>query len=164
MHRHMSRARNVFELGSGFGYSTAWFALAVQENGGGIVDHVVWDEGLSRKARGYLSDLGFEDIIRFTVGEAVNALREAKGKYDLIFSDIDKVGYPDSLPVIGSKLRSGGVLIADNALLRGRVFDRDEQSESVEGVREFTQRLRNDPDWITSVVPIRDGLIVSLRR
>ena len=160
----MLKARNVFELGSGYGYSTAWFALAVQENGGGTVDHVVWDEGLSRKARGYLSDLGFDDIIRFTVGEAVNALKEAKGKYDLIFSDIDKAGYPDSLPVIESKLRSGGILIADNALLRGRVFDRDDQSESAEGIREFTQRLRDDPNWITTVVPIRDGLIVSLRR
>lgn len=160
----MLRARSVFELGSGYGYSTAWFALAVQDNGGGTVDHVVWDEGLSRKARGYLSELGFDDIIRFTVGEAVNALKEAKGSYDLIFNDIDKVDYPDSLPVIESKLRSGGILITDNALLRGRVFDHDDQSESAEGVREYTQRLKADPKWITTVVPIRDGLIIALRK
>ncbi len=160
----MLGARKVFELGSGYGYSTAWFALAVQENGGGTVDHVVWDEGLSRMARRYLSDLGFDDIIRYCVSEAVSALREAKGNYDLIFNDIDKAGYPDSLPVIESKLRPGGVLIADNALLRGRVVDRDDQSEAAEGVREFTQRLKDDPNWITSVVPIRDGLIVALRR
>lgn len=100
--------------------------MAVQENGGGTVDHVVWDEDLSRKARRFLSDLGFDDIIRFTVGEAVSTLKEKKESCDLIFSDIDKVGYPDSLPVIESRLRPGGVLIADNALLRGRVFDRDD--------------------------------------
>src|SRR4051812_43158849 len=43
-------ARRIFELGSGFGYSTAWFARAVKENGGGEVHHVVWDDGLSREA------------------------------------------------------------------------------------------------------------------
>ena len=48
----MIGAKRVFELGSGYGYSTAWFAKAVQENGGGEVHHVVWDEGLSQKARG----------------------------------------------------------------------------------------------------------------
>ncbi|HLK59429.1 MAG TPA: O-methyltransferase, partial [Chthonomonadaceae bacterium] len=44
-------ATRIFELGSGYGYSTAWFARAVKENGGGVVHHVVWDEDLSQKAR-----------------------------------------------------------------------------------------------------------------
>src|SRR5690242_14398360 len=47
----MISARRVFELGSGFGYSTAWFARGVQENGGGVVHHAVWDEAMSRSAR-----------------------------------------------------------------------------------------------------------------
>ena len=156
-------ARRVFELGSGYGYSTAWFALAVQENGGGTVDHVVWDEELSMTARRYLSDLGFADMIRYTVGEAVDSLRKVQGPFDLIFNDIDKVGYPDSLPVIESKLRPGGMLIADNALLRGRIFDSKDQTANTEGVRELTKRLKDDPGWITTVVPIRDGLIVAVK-
>src|SRR5438270_6556413 len=71
----LSGARRVFELGSGYGYSTAWFAMGVRDNGGGEVFHVVWDEGLSRTARGYLERLGLERVIRFTVSEAVTALR-----------------------------------------------------------------------------------------
>jgi len=47
----LSGARSVFEMGSGFGYSTAWFARAVEENGGGEVHHVVWDQALSNQAR-----------------------------------------------------------------------------------------------------------------
>src|SRR5688572_20366579 len=47
-------AQRVFELGSGYGYSTAWFARAVQENGGGVVHHVVWDDKLSQMARKHL--------------------------------------------------------------------------------------------------------------
>ena len=54
-------ARRVFELGSGYGYSTAWFARAVRENGGGEVHHVVWDQDLSNRARGHLSALGYAD-------------------------------------------------------------------------------------------------------
>src|ERR1051326_7482333 len=70
-------ARRIFELGSGYGDSTAWFAKAVQENGGGVVHHVVWSEELSQKARGHLAKLGFADIVHYRVSEAVQALREA---------------------------------------------------------------------------------------
>ncbi len=159
----MHGARNVFELGSGFGYSTAWFAKAVLENGGGTVNHVVWDNDLSTLARRYLSDLGFGDMIRYTVGEAVNALKETDETFDLIFNDIDKAGYADSLAVIDDKLRPGGLLIVDNALLRGRIFSEDDRSEATESVLELTRRLSADPTWITTVVPIRDGLIVALK-
>ena len=51
-------ARRVFELGSGFGYSTAFFARAVQENGGGVVHHVVWDEALSARAANQGKQIG----------------------------------------------------------------------------------------------------------
>ncbi len=46
----MINAKSVFELGSGYGYSTAWFAKAVKENGGGVVHHTVWDDELSKQA------------------------------------------------------------------------------------------------------------------
>lgn len=117
-------AKRVFELGSGYGYSTAWFCRAVRENGGGEVHHVVWDKDLSNRARRHLDSLGYGDIVRFTVGEAVTALSHAEGSFDLIFNDIEKEAYPASLPVIAEKLRSGGLLIVDNLLWSGRVFDR----------------------------------------
>ena len=160
----MIGATRVFELGSGYGYSTAWFAQAVQENGGGTVHHVVWDDELSRKARRHLDALGFGEIVQYHVGEAVQALRETAGPFDLVFNDIDKHGYPDSLPVITEKLRSGGVLIIDNMLWSGRIFDADDHSRDTEGIREFTRRVTTDPDWIASLVPIRDGLIVAYKK
>ena len=159
----LSGARRVFELGSGFGYSTAWFARAVRENGGGEVHHVVWDEELSRRSRRHLAALGLDDLVRYTVGEAVEALRQADGPFDLIFSDIDKEGYPDSLPVIEDKLIPGGILMVDNMLWRGRVFDDGDRSPATEGVRELTRRVSADPRWTVMIVPIRDGLLVARR-
>ncbi len=159
----MIGARSVFELGSGFGYSTAWFARAVRENGGGTVHHVVWDAELSARARRHLAALGYRDIVRYHVGEAVAALNEAEGPYDVIFNDIDKRLYPDSLPVIERKLRPGGVLIIDNMLWSGRIFDAADRSADTEGVRRFTALITADRGWTVSLAPIRDGLIVAYR-
>jgi caffeoyl-CoA O-methyltransferase len=160
----MMGARQVFEMGSGYGYSTAWFARAVRENGGGTVHHVVWDEDLSARARHHLDALDLGDTVEYHVVEAVERLRRMTGPFDLIFNDIDKQAYPESLPVIAAKLRPGGVLIIDNMLWSGRIFDEQDESPATRGVREFTRLITADPGWIVSLVPIRDGLIVALRR
>jgi caffeoyl-CoA O-methyltransferase len=159
----MIGARRIFELGSGYGYSTAWFARAVQENGGGVVHHVVWDDDLSAKARGHLGRLGYDGIVQYTVGEAVQALQKAEGQFDLIFNDIDKAGYPASISVILEKLRPGGTLIIDNMLWHGGIFDETDQAPDTRGVREVTRMLTTDPGWISTLVPLRDGMIVAVR-
>lgn len=159
----LSGARQVFELGSGFGYSTAWFARAVKENGGGTVHHVVWDRDLSRRARENLAALGLADVVEFQVGEAVAALTAASGPFDLIFNDIDKQDYSKALDVIVTKLKPGGLLLADNLLWSGRIFDERDTSPATRGVREFTRRIQADPHWIASVIPVRDGLLVAHR-
>jgi len=156
-------ARRVFELGSGFGYSTAWFARAVKENGGGEVHHVVWDDALSAEARTHLDALELGDQVRYTVGEAVATLQRAAGEFDLIFNDIDKRGYPASLPVIESKLRSGGLLITDNLLWSGRIFDRTNRSPDTQGVRKLTRLVMKSPLWTASIIPIRDGVLVGTK-
>jgi len=159
----MIGARRIFEMGSGYGYSTAWFARAVKENGGGTVFHVVWDEQLSARARKHLQALGLNDVIEYRVGEAVAELGETEGPFDLIFNDIDKHGYPASLPVIAGKLRPGGILIVDNMFWQGRIFDGNDRSETTQGVRQLTRMVATDPTWISSIVPIRDGLLVAYR-
>lgn len=159
----MIGARRIFELGSGYGYSTAWFARAVLENGGGTVHHVVWDEDLSKRAQGHLNALGYRELIRYRVGEAVQTLRETEGPFDLIFNDIDKTGYPESWPVIADKLRPGGVAITDNMFMGGRVLDPGEAGAGPEAVRDYTRLATGDPNWVTTIAPLRDGLLISFR-
>jgi len=156
-------ARRVFELGSGFGYSTAWFARAVRENGGGEVFHVVWDAALSARARESLAALGFGDIVHYVVDEAVSVLRATEGPFDLIFNDIEKEDYPAALPVIAEKLRPGGALIVDNLLWDGKVLDSRDVSPATEGVRELTRLVSSTEGWISSIVPLRDGLLLALK-
>ena len=159
----MIRATNVFELGSGYGYSTAWFARAVKENGGGTVHHVVWDTDLSNKAKIHLERLGYKDIVKYHVGEAIDTLENNRGPYDLIFNDIEKDSYPLSFQVIEQCIKLGGVLIVDNMFLNGRIINDGVQDASVEGVREMLKLIHNSDKWIYSIVPIRDGLLVAYR-
>ena len=80
----MIRARSVFEMGSGYGYSTAWFARAVREtcaeqgSEDGVVHNTVWDEKLSKMAAGHLSRLGFDgvDATLGSLREVIPALRQ----------------------------------------------------------------------------------------
>ena len=157
-------AKSVFEMGSGYGYSTAWFAKAVRENGGGVVHHTVWDEDLSNRAQKHLSALELADLVRFHNSEAVEALREEVGPFDIIFNDIDKDGYPDSLPVTKEKLRHGGLLIIDNMLWHGQTLDPNDHESTTEAIRRFTRDITNDLDWIVSLIPARDGMIVAYKK
>lgn len=163
-------ARTVFEMGSGYGYSTAWFARAVKETAAlrgsteGRVHHVVWDENLSNMAREHLRRLGLASFVQYHVAEAVETLRGMPGGFDLIFNDINKEDYPDSIPVIKEKLRPGGVLLVDNIFWNGRVFDEHDRSTSTQGVREFTRRISQDRDWIISVLPVRDGVMLAYKK
>ena len=159
----LTGARRVFELGSGFGYSTAWFARAVKENGGGSVHHVVWDEDLSHAARENLSALGLADVVEFHIGEAVDTLTRAVGPFDIILNDIDKQDYPEALDVIATRLKAGGLLLADNMLWSGRIFNARDRSRATRAIREFTRRVQADSRWISAVIPIRDGLLVAYR-
>ena len=160
----MLNARSIFELGSGYGYSTAWFAKAVMENGGGVVHHTVWDEELSKRAAGHLSALGRGDVVRYHIAEAVETLRQTEGPFDIIFNDIDKDAYPSSLPVIKEKLRSGGILIIDNMIWHGQILDPNDHEKTTEAIREFTKTITTDADWIVSLMPARDGMIVAYKK
>jgi predicted O-methyltransferase YrrM len=159
----LTGATHVFELGSGFGYSTAWFALAVRENGGGEVHHVVWDEGLSKQAQDFLRGLDVLNIVRFHVGEAVQTLQQCGDEYDIIFCDIDKEGYPASWTVVKQHLRVGGVALYDNMLWSGRIWDDSDTSAATQGIRELTRLIADDSDFAMSLLPIRDGVLMAVK-
>jgi predicted O-methyltransferase YrrM len=115
-------------------------------------------------ARGHLARLGYEGVIDYHVAEAVATLRDTPGPFDLIFCDIEKQDYPAALLVIKEKLRPAGILVADNIFRAGQVFDQADNSAATQGMREFTRMISGDPDWIVSVVPVRDGVAVAYKK
>ena len=159
-------AKRVFEMGSGYGYSTLWFSRAVGE--GGTVVHTDGSADNSRLARELLARAGLADRVRFEVGDAREILRgeiERNGplSFDILFNDIDKEQYPDVLPLARKAVRRGGLLICDNMIWFGRVLEADPADDTTRGILELTLRLKQAEDFRTTLIPIRDGVTVSLR-
>ncbi len=153
------QARRVLELGSGFGYSAMWFARAVGEGG-----QVVMTEGAqanSDRAREYFTRAGLVKRASFNVGDALEIARRAAGPFDVVFCDINKDAYPQALRIARDKLRVGGYFICDNMLRDGRVLTDDDAA--TRGVLELTRQLMQASDFVTTILPVRDGVSTSLR-
>jgi caffeoyl-CoA O-methyltransferase len=158
----ISGAKTVFEMGSAIGYSTIWWARAVGDAG-----RVIYTDG-SRKnadeARGYFDRAGVANRITIHVGDALELLSEQKQQFDIIFCDLDKEDYPRALRLALLRLRKGGLLIADNVLWSGKVAEKNPTEASTKAIQEFNRQLYAVPDLFTTILPIRDGLAVAVKK
>ena len=154
--------KTIFELGSAVGYSTIWWARAVGE--GGRVIYTDGDRKKADEARGYFERAGVADRITVQVGDALELLSEQKQQFDIIFCDIDKEDYPRAFRLALPRLRKGGLLVADNVLWSGRVAEKNPSEASTKAILEFNRLLYSSPDLFTTILPIRDGVAVALKK
>jgi predicted O-methyltransferase YrrM len=155
-------ARRVFELGSGYGYSALFFARGVGP-GGEVHCTELSGENIAL-AGGFLSRAGVSDRVTFHQEEARGALARVGGIYDIVYNDIDKEGYPETVELAHAHLRPGGLFITDNVLWSGRVLPgEDDRSPATAGVKEFTRRLLGHAGFLTAIDPTRDGVAVAVR-
>ncbi len=155
-------ARTVFELGSAIGYSTIWWAQAVGE--GGRVIYTDGDSKNAERARGYFGRAGVTDRITLHVGDALEVLSEQKREFDIIFNDVDKDDYPRVLRLVAPRLRKGGLFITDNVLWSGRVAEKNPSDARTKAILEFNRKLYDSKEFYTTILPIRDGLAVALKK
>lgn len=156
----MLGAKRVFELGSGFGYSTLWFARAVGE--GGTVFHTEGDAANTELARGFLERAGLRDRVRFGTGDALDLLGGTPGEFDLLFCDVDKHQYPAAYERMRDRVRVGGAILIDNLVWSGRTAAGTDDADT-RGIREYVRRMWADPRFLSSLLPVRDGVGLSLR-
>ena len=158
----MINARHVFELGSAIGYSTIWWAEAVGE--GGSVVYTDGDSKNAERARSYFARAGLSNRIVLHTGDALEFLSEQKREYDIIFNDVDKEDYPRVLHLVAPRLRKGGLFITDNVLWSGRVVEANPTEASTKAIVKFNSKLYDSKDFYTTILPIRDGLAVALKK
>lgn len=154
------RARRVFEMGSGFGFSAYWFARAVGSTGEVFLTDT--DASNAAAATDFLTRARLWDRCTFVVGDALGALSEAEGDFDVVYNDVDKEGYPAAWELARSRVAPGGLYLCDNVLWSGRVA-RDDMSAATVAIRAHNEAVYADPDFAASIVPTRDGVMVALR-
>lgn len=154
------QAKKIFEMGSGFGYSAVWFSLGMTDDGKIICTD--GDEKNRDLAMGYFRRVKIEDKIDFHVGMAQEILQQFDGPFDIIFNDVDKEQYPETIELVYPRLRKGGLFITDNALWDGKVLKKKGDIYT-EGVKEFNKQLFSHPGFVTMIIPLRDGLAVSVK-
>ena len=157
----LTQARRIFELGSGYGYSAVWFSKGMPPGG-----RIICTDGSRENAAlaaGFFRQAQIEDLVDYRVGDALTLLAQEPGSFDIILNDVDKHEYPEVFHQAVSRLRKGGLLVTDNTLWQGRVVG-DDASASTAGVRVFNQLAYESKEVLTTIIPLRDGVALSIKR
>jgi len=157
----MIGAKTVFEMGSAIGYSTIWWARALGD--GGRVIYTDGDPKNAERARRYFERAGVADRITIKTGDALELLSEQKQPFDIIFNDVDKEDYPRVFRLAVPRLRKGGLFVTDNVLWSGKVAQGNPDSHT-NAILEFNRQLYSSPDLFSTILPIRDGVSVAVKK
>lgn len=157
----LSGARRVFELGSAIGYSTIWLARAVGAEG--RVYYTDGSEENAVQAQRFIERAGVADRVVVQVGDALEILEQTEGHFDLIFNDVDKHDYPRVFDLALPRIRPGGLLITDNVLWSGRVTEPSDDQWTM-AIQEYNKKTYSSEKIWTTVIPLRDGVAISMKR
>lgn len=159
----LSGARRVLEIGTLGGYSAIWIARGLPADGRVVTLEI--DERHAAVASDFARRAQLGDIIDVRLGHALDSLRaiENAGEppFDACFIDADKENYPAYLDFTLRLVRPGGLILGDNVFWSGRILDEDDTTAATTALREFNHRLAHDPRFLSTIVPVRDGLSIS---
>lgn len=156
-------AKRIMELGSGFGYSGLWFAKALPPDGYILLTD--FDGQNKSLAEQNFKRAGKSELMAFRTGDALTILENAEGPFDIIFNDIDKEFYPRVIEPVYKLLRPGGLFITDNTLWEGKTALENLAADDTVTplVKEFNDRLKAHNGFVTTQLPLRDGVSVSIK-
>src|SRR3954469_12545183 len=157
----LSGARNAVEVGTFTGYSSICIARGLAE-GGRLLACDVSGEWTSMAQR-YWAEAGVTDRIELRLAPGAGPLEglPLDQTVDFAFVDADKESYPTYYEELVRRLRPGGLLVLDNVLLGGRVFDEAEQGERATAMRAVNGRAAADDRVDVVMLPVRDGVTVA---
>jgi predicted O-methyltransferase YrrM len=159
-------ATKILEIGTAVGYSGIWLAGALPA--GGTLMTLEMDEARAHEARDNFQRAGLAERVHVIIGDAQRMVAKVAGPFDLIFQDGDKRLYVPLLDRLVALLRPGGLLVTDNVLWDGRVvpgFAKDGgDDESTRAIADYNERLAAHPQLLTSVIPLRDGVSISVKK
>lgn len=163
----IQQPRKILEVGTAIGFSAVFMAEY-----GPLDCSVTTIENYEKRiplARENFRKSGYQDRITLLHGDAAEVLKTLEGPYDLIFMDAAKGQYIRFLPEVLRLLRPGAVLISDNVLQEGDIIEShylvERRNRTIyKRMREYLYTLKHSRELETSIIPLGDGITVSVRR
>jgi predicted O-methyltransferase YrrM len=160
------KCRRILEVGTAIGYSAIVMIKAAGKDAELVTIEI--NSEMAETAAGYIKKAGLSDRIRIIVGDARERLKSIGGGFDMVFIDAAKGHYREIFAMADDLLNPGGVIICDNVLFRGMVASsrlvKRRKITIVKRMREFIRYISSHPEFKSSVVPIGDGISISVRR
>ena len=153
---------NVLEIGTYTGYSTLFIAEGL--NPGGMIHTIDKNEELLQIQNKYFEKSGLRNQIKQYTGDALAIIPKLKFDFDMVFLDADKENYVKYLELISPILKPGGVLLTDNVLWHGKILESSENQDRVTRlIDNFNKKILEDKSLKTVMLPIRDGISLTLK-
>ena len=158
----IKQPKKILEIGTFTGYATLCLAEGLETSG--KIYTIDKNEELIKIQNKYFSKSKYhKNIIQYT-GDALEVIPKINPKFDLIFLDADKENYNKYLEIIIPKLNKKGILISDNVLWHGKVLsDKKNQDKVTKRIDTFNKDLVENKKFQTFMLPIRDGLSISIK-
>ena len=159
------KPKRILEIGAAVGYSAICFSKYLAE--GGVIDTIERDENRIEEAKQNFKKVEVENKINLYEGDAVDILPNLNEKYDVVFIDAAKGKYPFFLKEALRMIKDNGIIIADNILYKGYVmsdYNKHKQRTAVRNLREYIKETTEDPNMITEILDVGDGLAISRLR
>ncbi|MBQ1865909.1 MAG: O-methyltransferase [Bacteroidales bacterium] len=156
-------ARRALEIGTFTGYSSACIALGMPPDG--HIDSLEKNDELEDLILEGWKRTGVGHKTRLIIGDALQTLKGLEGPYDLVFIDGAKSEYCDYLEMVVDKVRSGGLIIADDTLWAGRLWEKPMPGDpQTTGIAAFNDMAASDPRLECVLLPLRHGLSIIRKR
>ncbi|MBE7051507.1 MAG: O-methyltransferase [Ruminococcaceae bacterium] len=161
----LKNPKTIVELGTAIGYSSLFFSDYIQD-GGKIITHER-EQDYYDIAMANIKAAGKEDKIQIVFGDAFENVKKLNGSYDMIFMDANKSMYRYYLDTLFPYLKVGGIIVCDNILYKGMISNDDlaprKQNTIISNIRGFLDYISHHPKLETSIIPIGDGVSVSVK-
>ena len=156
------RPNAILEVGTYTGYSALCMAEGLQP--GGVLHTIDINEELESMVRRYLHEADLQDTIHLHMGDARAIIPTLQPTWDLVFLDADKENYAVYFDLVIDRVRPGGVILADNVLWSGKVIEAGVTDVETEALRAYNAKVQADKRVENVLLPIRDGVMVAIKR